>query len=129
MSEKFILIFILLHDINDISVLPYEFHVVQLSCNAYVSLAVCLLFHEGKQKIFTNCSCSGSRRDCNTFKKDLGLFQILFFTVVTKMTSYSSINDVFRKCRCKIYCHVALQLILLCFSLYLVLNRLNYERP
>ncbi len=75
MSKKCILVFILLHDINDISVLPYEFHVVHLSYNAYVSLAVCLLFHEGKQKIFTNCSCSGSRRrDCNTFKKDLGLF-------------------------------------------------------
>ncbi len=75
MSENCILVFILLHDINYISVLPYEFHVVQLSYNAYVSLAVCLLFHEGKQNIFTNCSCSGSRRrDCNTFKKDLGLF-------------------------------------------------------
>ncbi len=43
--------FILLHYINDISVLPYEFHVVHLSYNAYVSLSVCLLFHEGKQKI------------------------------------------------------------------------------
>ncbi len=75
MSEKCILVFILLHYINDISVLPYEFHVVHLSYNAYVSLSVCLLFHEGKQKIFTNCSCSGNRRrDCNTFKKDLGLF-------------------------------------------------------
>ncbi len=74
MSNKCILVFILLHDIKYISVLPYEFHVVQLSY-AYVSLAVCVLFHEGKQKIFTNCSSSGSRRrDCNTFKKDLGLF-------------------------------------------------------
>ncbi len=70
MSEKCIIVFILLHDINYISVLPYEFHVVQLSYNAYVSVAVCLLFHE-----VTNCSCSGRRRrDCNTFKKDLGLF-------------------------------------------------------
>ncbi len=50
MSNKCILVFILLHDINDISVLPYEFHVVHLSYNDYVSLAVCLLFHEGKQK-------------------------------------------------------------------------------
>ncbi len=40
----------------------------------------------------------------------------MFFTVVFKTTSYFSTFDVFRKCRCNIYCHVALQLMLLCFS-------------
>ncbi len=40
----------------------------------------------------------------------------MLFTVVFKMTSYFSTFDVFRKCRCNIYCHVALQLMLLCFS-------------
>ncbi len=40
----------------------------------------------------------------------------MFFTVVFKTTSYFSTFDVFRKCRCNIYRHVALQLMLLCFS-------------
>ncbi len=40
----------------------------------------------------------------------------MFFTVVFKTTSYFSTFDVFRKCRCSIYCHLALQLMLLCFS-------------
>ncbi len=40
----------------------------------------------------------------------------MFFTVVFKTTGYFSTFDVFRKCRCNIYCHVALQLMLLCFS-------------
>ncbi len=40
----------------------------------------------------------------------------MFFTVVFKTISYFFHFDVIRKCRCNIYCHVALQLMLLCFS-------------
>ncbi len=51
-----------------------------------------------------------------TLLRERQRFLILFFTVVFKTTSYFSTFDVFRKCRCNIYCHVALQLMLLCFS-------------
>ncbi len=48
----------------------------------YVSLVVCLLFHEGKQKFLQTVLVQGAEEETNTFKKDRDLFYILFFTVV-----------------------------------------------
>ncbi len=48
--KKFVLYAILLHDINYIIVLSYEFHIIFNCLIIHVSLVVCLLFHEGKQK-------------------------------------------------------------------------------
>ncbi len=53
MSEKCILVFILLHDINDISVLPYEFHVVHLSYNAYHLQFACSFMKESRRFLQT----------------------------------------------------------------------------
>ncbi len=73
-QKDLFLLFILLDDINYIIVLPYEFHVVQLSYNAYVSLVVCLLCNEGKQKFLQTVLVQGAEEETNTFKKDLSLF-------------------------------------------------------
>ncbi len=55
---------------------------VQFSSYVYVSLVVCLLFHEGKQKFLQTVLVQGAEEETNTFKKDRDLFYILFFTVV-----------------------------------------------
>ncbi len=75
MSEKCILVFILLHDTNDISVLPYEFNVVQLSYNAYVCLLqfTCSFMKESRRFLQT-VLVQEAEEETNTFKKDLGLF-------------------------------------------------------
>ncbi len=49
--------------------LSCEFHIVQLSYG-YVSLVVCLLFHEGKQKFLQTVLVQGAEEETNTFKKD-----------------------------------------------------------
>ncbi len=74
MSEKCIIVFILLHDINDISVLPYEFHVVQLSYNAYVSLSVACSFMKESRRFLQTVLVQEAEEETDTFKKDLGLF-------------------------------------------------------
>ncbi len=49
--QKVLFLYImLLHDINDIIVLSYEFHIMFNYLIMHMSFVVCLLFHEGKQK-------------------------------------------------------------------------------
>ncbi len=79
---------ILLHDINNIIVLLLFLYCVQLSYNAYVLLAVCLLV-DAFYKLFLFRTL---------FLVHLKYIYILFFTVVFKI-SYSSMQDVFRNVR------------------------------
>ncbi len=72
--KKFVLYAILLHDINYIIVLSYEFHIILNCLIMHVSLVVCLLFHEGKQKFLQTVLVQEDEEETVTLLRETAIY-------------------------------------------------------
>ncbi len=72
--KKFVLYAILLHDINHIIVLSYEFHIIFNCLIMHVLLVVCLLFHEGKQKFLQTVLVQEDEEETVTLLRETAIY-------------------------------------------------------